>query len=141
MTSDGFISIIGRVKDNFKTAKGHYVAPAPIENKLNTHEYIEQVCVVGVNLPQPIVLIVLSAAGKSQERQELEKTFQELRQEVNPVLKNYEHLKKMIVVQEDWTIENECLTPTMKIKRPSIEKKYQQKFEPWYASPEIVIYE
>lgn len=141
LTSDGFISIIGRVKDNFKTAKGHYVAPAPIENKLNTHEYIEQVCVVGVNLPQPIVLIVLSAAGKSQERQELEKTFQELRQEVNPVLKNYEHLKKMIVVQEDWTIENECLTPTMKIKRPSIEKKYQQKFEPWYASPEIVIYE
>ncbi len=141
LTSDGFISIIGRVKDNFKTAKGHYVAPAPIENKLNTHEYIEQVCVVGVNLPQPIVLIVLSTAGKSQERQELEKTFQELRQEVNPVLKNYEHLKKMIIVQEDWTIENECLTPTMKIKRPSIEKKYQQKFEPWYASPEIVIYE
>ena len=138
---DGFISIIGRVKDNFKTAKGHYVAPAPIENKLNTHEYIEQVCVVGLNLPQPIVLLVLSAAGKLQERQEIEKTFQELRQEVNPLLKNYEHLKKMIIVQEDWTIENECLTPTMKIKRPSIEKKYQENFEPWYASPDTIIYE
>lgn len=141
LSTDGFISIIGRVKDNFKTAKGHYVAPAPIENKLNTHEYIEQVCVVGLNLPQPIVLLVLSAAGKSQERQEIEKTFNELRLEVNPMLKNYEHLKKMIVVQEDWTIENECLTPTMKIKRPSIEKKYQDNFEPWYASPETIIYE
>jgi long-subunit acyl-CoA synthetase (AMP-forming) len=54
LSSDGFISIIGRVKDNFKTAKGHYVAPAPIENKLNTHEFIEQVCVVGLNLPNPL---------------------------------------------------------------------------------------
>jgi len=141
LTSDDFISIIGRVKDNFKTAKGHYVAPAPIENKLNTHDYIEQVCVVGLNLPQPIVLIVLSASGKSKNRYEIEKTFNELRQEVNPALKNYEHLKKMIIVQEDWTIENECLTPTMKIKRPSIEKKYQENFEPWYKSQETIIYE
>jgi long-subunit acyl-CoA synthetase (AMP-forming) len=141
LTSDDFISIIGRVKDNFKTAKGHYVAPAPIENKLNTHDYIEQVCVVGLNLPQPIVLIVLSASGKSKNRDDLEKTFNELRQEVNPALKNYEHLKKMIIVQEDWTIENECLTPTMKIKRPSIEKKYQENFEPWYKSQETIIYE
>jgi len=141
LSSDGFISIIGRVKDNFKTAKGHYVAPAPIENKLNTHEFIEQVCVVGLNLPQPIALLVLSELGKSQDRNELEKTFQQLRLEINPSLKNYEHLKKMIIVREDWTIENECLTPTMKIKRPSIEKKYQESFESWYASDLTVIYE
>jgi long-subunit acyl-CoA synthetase (AMP-forming) len=141
LTSDGFISIIGRVKDNFKTAKGHYVAPAPIENKLNTHEYIEQVCVVGVNLPQPIVLIVLSAIGKSRDSLEVKNALQQLRQEVNPELKNYEHLKKVVVVQEDWTIENECLTPTMKIKRPAIEQKYQANFEPWYESKESIIYE
>jgi long-subunit acyl-CoA synthetase (AMP-forming) len=141
LTSDGFISIIGRVKDNFKTAKGHYVAPAPIENKFNTHEYIEQVCVVGVNLPQPIVLVVLSALGKSKDRSDILSTLQSLREEVNPALKNYEHLKKMVVVQEDWTIENECLTPTMKIKRPSIEKKYEANFEPWYASQETIVYE
>jgi long-subunit acyl-CoA synthetase (AMP-forming) len=138
---EGFLSIIGRVKDNFKTAKGHYVAPAPIENKLNTHEYIEQVCVVGVNLPQPIVLIVLSALGKSKDQRELYDAFNELRNEVNPLLKNYEHLKKIVVVKEDWTIENECLTPTMKIKRPSIEKKYQAHFDTWYAHTETIIYE
>ena len=51
-----------------------------------------------------------------------------------------EHLKKMIVVKEDWTIENEGLTPTMKIKRPSIEKKYQANFELWYESPETTHY-
>lgn len=141
LDEEKFLSIVGRVKDNFKTAKGHYVAPAPIENKLNTHEYIEQVCVVGVNLPQPIALVVLSAHAKSKEPSEINHTLLELKEEVNPILKNYEHLKKMIVVQEDWTIENECLTPTMKIKRPSIEKKYEANFESWYASEETIIYE
>jgi long-chain acyl-CoA synthetase len=141
LDEDGFLSIIGRVKDNFKTAKGHYVAPAPIENKLNIHEFVEQVCVVGLNLPQPIVLVVLSALGKSTDPTELENSFLALRNEVNPSLKNYEHLKKIVIVKEDWTIENECLTPTMKIKRPSIEKKYQTRFEDWYQSPETIIYE
>ena len=141
LTSDGFLSIIGRVKDNFKTAKGHYVAPAPIENKLNTHEFIEQVCVVGLNLPQPIVLIVLSQLAKTKPNQEVDFALAQLRDEVNPILKNYEHLRKLVVVKEDWTIENECLTPTMKIKRPSIEKKYQANFEPWYSSSEMIIYE
>jgi long-subunit acyl-CoA synthetase (AMP-forming) len=141
LTSDGFLSIIGRVKDNFKTAKGHYVAPAPIENRLNTHEFIEQVCVVGLNLPQPIVLVVLSLLAKTKPKQEVDFALAQLRDEVNPILKNYEHLRKLIVVKEDWTIENECLTPTMKIKRPSIEKKYQANFEPWYTSSEMIIYE
>jgi long-subunit acyl-CoA synthetase (AMP-forming) len=141
LSHDGFISIIGRVKDNFKTAKGHYVAPAPIENKLNTHEYIEQVCVVGINLPQPIVLVVLSALGKSKHRSDILSALQLLRDKVNPALRNYEHLKKMVVVKEDWNVENECLTPTMKIKRPSIEKKYQANFEPWYTSQETIVYE
>ena len=139
LDEEGFISIIGRVKDNFKTAKGHYVAPAPIENKLNTHDFIEQVCVVGLNLPQPIVLVVLSALGKSKERTEVLAALHELRNEVNPTLKNYENLKKVVIVLEDWTIENECLTPTMKIKRPFIEKKYQAHFETWYAHPETII--
>jgi long-chain acyl-CoA synthetase len=97
--------------------------------------------VVGVNLPQPIVLIVLSALGKSMEQAEIQAGFEALRNEVNPALKNYEHLRKMVIVNEDWTIENECLTPTMKIKRPSIEQKYQANFEHWYAHPETIIYE
>ena len=139
LDTEGFISIIGRVKDNFKTAKGHYVAPAPIENKLNTHDYVEQVCVVGVNLPQPIVLIVLSALGKSMEEAEIKTAFEALLNEVNPTLKNYEHLRKMVIVDEDWTIENECLTPTMKIKRPSIEQKYKANFDFRYAHPETII--
>lgn len=141
LDQDGFISIIGRVKDNFKTAKGHYVAPAPIENKLSTHELVEQVCVVGIDLPQPIALVVLSAHGKTAPTLELQKSFLQLINETNPVLKNYEHLKKVVIVKEDWTIENECLTPTMKIKRPSIEKKYYPYFEAWYQEKDLLVYE
>lgn len=141
LDQDGFISIIGRVKDNFKTAKGHYVAPAPIENKLSTHELVEQVCVVGIDLPQPIALVVLSAHGKTAPVPELQKSFLQLIKETNPELKNYEHLKKVVIVKEDWTIENECLTPTMKIKRPSIEKKYYPYFEAWYQEKELIVYE
>lgn len=141
LDQDGFISIIGRVKDNFKTAKGHYVAPAPIENKLSTHELVEQVCVVGIDLPQPIALVVLSAHGKTAPALELQKSFLQLINETNPALKNYEHLKKVVIVKEDWTIENECLTPTMKIKRPSIEKKYYPYFETWYQEKDLLVYE
>jgi long-subunit acyl-CoA synthetase (AMP-forming) len=141
LDQEGFISIIGRVKDNFKTAKGHYVAPAPIENKLSTHELVEQVCVVGIDLPQPIALVVLSAHGKTVPVPELQKSFLLLIKETNPELKNYEHLKKVVIVKEDWTIENECLTPTMKIKRPSIEKKYYPYFEAWYQEKELIVYE
>ena len=56
---DGYLTITGRIKDIFKTAKGKYVAPNPIEMKLSKNTFIEQVCVVGENLAQPIALVIL----------------------------------------------------------------------------------
>ena len=139
--SNGFLSIIGRVKDNFKTAKGQYVSPAPIENNLSIDPHIEQCCVVGINLPQPIALIVLSLEGKKLEQNTLIKNLEDLRKNTNPHFKKYEHLSKMIVLKEDWTIENNCLTPTLKIKRPIIEKKYLALFETWNNQTETIIFE
>jgi long-subunit acyl-CoA synthetase (AMP-forming) len=139
--SNGFLSIIGRVKDNFKTAKGQYVSPAPIENNLSIDPHIEQCCVVGINLPQPIALIVLSLEGKKLEPSTLIKNLEDLRKNTNPHFKKYEHLSKMIVLKEDWTIENNCLTPTLKIKRPIIEQKYLALFETWNNQIESIIFE
>lgn len=139
--SDGFLSIIGRVKDNFKTAKGQYVSPAPIENKLSVDPHIEQCCVVGINLAQPIALIILSVEGKKIEQNTLIERLETARKTINPHFKKYEHLSKMIVLKEDWTIENNCLTPTLKIKRPIIEKKYLASFETWNNQPETIIFE
>ena len=57
---DGFLKITGRIKDIFKTSKGKYVSPNLIEMKLSKNKNIEQVCVVGENLTQPLALIILS---------------------------------------------------------------------------------
>jgi long-subunit acyl-CoA synthetase (AMP-forming) len=83
----------------------------------------------------------LSAIGKSKETAEIQLAFETLLNDINPMLKNYEHIRKIVIVEEDWTIENECLTPTMKIKRPFIEQKYHANFESWYAHQETIVYE
>ena len=141
LDSNGFLSIIGRVKDTFKTAKGQYVSPAPIENNLSVDPHIEQCCVVGINLPQPIALIVLSLEGKKTETNALMGHLETLLKNTNPHFKKNEHLAKIIVLKEDWTIENNCLTPTLKIKRPIIEQKYLASFETWNNQIETIIFE
>jgi long-subunit acyl-CoA synthetase (AMP-forming) len=138
---EGFLSIVGRVKDNFKTAKGQYVSPAPIENILLVDPLIEQSCVVGLNLPQPIALVVLSQEGKNAEKSVLVDELNKLRLSTHPHFKNYEHIHKMVVLREEWTVENNRLTPTLKIKRPQIENAFEQWFESWYEHPETIIFE
>lgn len=141
LDSEGFISIIGRVKDNFKTSKGQYVAPAPIENMILSHEWIEQACVVGTNLPQPIALIILNSEGKKADKTAIEMALDGIKTSIKPHFKNYEHLSKMVVLKEDWTIENNCITPTLKIRRQAIEKKFQDKVEAWNQHPASILFE
>ncbi len=138
---EGYISIIGRVKDMFKSAKGEYIVPTPIEGMLAVNPIIEQVCVVGTGLPQPIALVVLSEIGKNTEEGQLREVFQEMIKRVNPHFKNYEHLRKIVIVKEPWSVENNMLTPTLKIKRNVIEKQYNGQLEKWFESPEEVIFE
>ena len=61
---DGFLTITGRLKDQFKTDKAKFIAPAPIETKLLANKDIEQVCVVGSGIPQPIALDCLVGSGE-----------------------------------------------------------------------------
>jgi len=96
---------------------------------------------VGVNLPQPIALIVLSQEGKNIEKSVLVDELNKLRLSTHPHFKNYEHVHKMVVLKEEWTVENNRLTPTLKIKRPQIESAFEQWFESWYEHPDAVIFE
>ncbi len=138
---DNYLKIIGRVKDNFKTAKGQYVSPAPIENQYSLSQLVEQVCVAGINLPQPIALVVPSSMAKSMNNNQLVEAFESLRLQVNPNFKKYEHIQKIVILQDEWTVENKCLTPTLKIRRMEIEQKHTTNFETWYASKESIIFE
>ncbi len=139
--NQGFLKITGRVKDIFKTAKGKYVAPNPIEMKLAKNEHVEQVCVVGTGLPQPMALFVLSEGGRSQDKTAIAESLSSLIKEVNPSLDKHERLKKAIVLKDDWTVENELLTPTLKIKRNPIEKKFRDNYENWYEKNDMVVWE
>ena len=138
---DNFLSIVGRVKDNFKTAKGQYVSPAPIENALSLHELVEVACVVGVNLPQPLGLVLLSPQANKVDSGDLVNSLEELLVKTNPQFKKYEHLKKLIILKEPWTVENACLTPTLKIRRMQIEKNVEDRIESWYQAKETIIFE
>jgi long-subunit acyl-CoA synthetase (AMP-forming) len=137
---DGYLKIIGRVKDQFKTAKGNYVSPATIENFYSQHPWIEQVCVIGLNLPQPIALILLNSQGLEENRTVVNFALEKLRKEINPHFKKYEAIAKVVVLSEEWTIENNCLTPTLKIKRPNVEKRYQANSEKWFNHKETIIF-
>ncbi len=116
--------ITGRVKDIFKTAKGKYVAPVPIEARLSSNPLLEQVCVLGAGLPAPVAIVVLSDAAQHLPRQTVEKSLEATLADTNKHLESHERLSGAIVVDEEWTTENGLLTPTLKIKRDDLEARY-----------------
>lgn len=126
--ANGHYFIIGRIKEQFKTAKGKYVAPAPIEGLLGKNTDIEQVCVIGQGRKQPIALLVMNEGFREQNSQLTEKLAQTL-EEINDQLESHEKLDHLVVLNESWSIENNLLTPTLKIKRQAIEAKYPQLLE------------
>ena len=130
--AEGYLKITGRVKDLFKTSKAKYVAPAPIEMKLSANKNIEQVCVVGTGLPQPIALITLSEYGKSRPVEDVYGSLETTLNIVNPKFESHERLKKIVVLDKEWTIENNLLTPSMKIKRNEVERIYKDNYTTWY---------
>jgi len=139
--SEGFLKITGRLKDLFKTGKGKYVAPAPIELKIEGSSDIEQVCVVGTGLPQPIALVVLSEEGKKKSQEDIQVNLTTCLESVNAQIDHHENMTKFIVMKDEWTVENGILTPTMKIKRGDLEKLHSSNYETWYNDSNTIIWE
>lgn len=143
----GRLKITGRVKELFKTSKGKYVAPAPIENLLGINNHLEVICVAGANCSQPHALFLLSEDAQAhiqasaENKAALNEEFLALLDSVNAKLDPHEQLQFAVVVKEPWTIENGFLTPTMKIKRNEIEAAYESFLEAWYAAGERVIWQ
>lgn len=138
---DGYLSITGRIKDQFKTDKGKYISPAPIELELLKNGDIDQVCIVGTGIPQPIALVVVSELGKAKSKEELAKSLLGTVDELNPKLENFEKIAKVIIMEEDWSVDNGLLTPTLKVKRNKVEGIHMDRYGQWFASPDKVVYE
>ncbi len=141
--TDGLLKLTGRVKELFKTAKGKYVAPAPIENLLNDHPLVELSIVSGVGQASAFGMVVLSEQARPQLkddafRAEVESEMTALLKRVNAAVADYERLQMLVIAKEPWSIENGCLTPTMKIKRSRIESEVAAQIEDWYGSKKVV---
>ena len=137
--NEGFLKITGRVKDLFKTSKGKYVAPSPIEMKILSNTDIEQVCVIGSGLPQPLAITTLSAKSNKKSWEEINTALKETLRHINIALDPHEKVYKIVVVRDEWTVENNLLTPSFKIKRNQIEKKYAAFYSEWYNGSSTVI--
>ena len=122
---DGLLKITGRVKELFKTAKGKYVAPAPIENMINAHPMVELTLVSGVGQVAAYAMVVLAEDLRPKVKDpavkaKVDAELSQLLKEVNKQLADYEKLQMIVVAPEPWTVENGYLTPTMKIRRARI---------------------
>ena len=141
--ADGLLKITGRVKELFKTSKGEYVAPAPIENRLNAHPLVEMSMVSGLGQPAAYALVVLAEDVRPKQkdpafRKHVEAELAQLLKDVNAELVNHEKLQLIVIAQQPWTIENGFLTPTMKIRRARIEGEVVSKVDNWYGGKDKV---
>lgn len=145
LDANGFLSITGRVKDLFKTSKGKYIAPAPIEDKLVTHAAVEACAVTGAHCAQPFALVMLSPDAVTQSqtpegRTLLEAALEQHLQRVNTALEPHEKLDFLAAVTQTWTPENDMVTPTMKVKRASVEALYAPAYERWSHAQKKVVW-
>lgn len=137
---NGYLRIIGRVKDAFKTSKGSYVTPNPMEEVLMQNDFIEQVCVAGLGIPQPIALINLSEIGLAAEKEKVEQTILDSILLVNSTRANFEQISTAIIQKEAWSVDNDLLTPTLKVKRGNIDEKCGANYLAWHEANEQVIW-
>lgn len=136
------VKILGRLSENFKNQKGEFVVPSLIEDQFITMtDLIDQCCLVGKMLPSNILLISLPVSPKKIDQTETNDKLRKLQHDVNRKLENHEKISHILVVKEQWTIANHCLTPTMKVRRRIIESAYQEVIQKAVAGPGGVVWE
>jgi long-chain acyl-CoA synthetase len=143
--AEGYLSITGRLKDIFKTSKGKYIAPAPIEDLLVMHPDIEACAVTGANFVQPFALVMLSQdavvrSATAQSKRELTDSIEHHLKAVNARLDPHEKLDYLAVITTTWTPENGFVTPTLKVKRPRLEEAYAGQYETWLSQDKRVVW-
>lgn len=138
---DGFLYLTGRVKDTFKTAKGKYIIPSPIEWNFSGNNDIEQICLVGLGCPQPMLLVVPSEMGTAKSKAELKESLASTLNAVNAKLPNYQRVSTIVITKETWGVENGLLTPTLKVKRGKMNSRYRDHFMKWHDDKEMIVWE
>ncbi len=138
---EGYLYITGRVKDTFKTAKGKYIIPSPIEEQFSSNTHIEQLCLMGLGCVQPSLLVNLSESSAALPREEVAAELVETLKAANANLPSYQKVSKIVVTKETWTVDNDLITPTLKVKRSKMDARYLNALLEWETQKDKVIFE
>jgi long-chain acyl-CoA synthetase len=149
LDEEGFLFITDRKKDLIKTSAGKYVAPQAIERLISQSEYVEQAIIIGDKRKYVSALIVadferLRAWAKDQgiataDKRELiaeRRVFEMMKAEVSRLtvdLADYEKVKRVALLPEEFTVDGGELTPTLKVRRRVVEQKYNDVIESLYS--------
>jgi long-chain acyl-CoA synthetase len=150
--ADGFVRIVDRKKDLIITAGGKNIGPQNIENAFKQIPMVSQVCVYGDRKPYLVALFTMDPAAVTKWADEQGITYGDITEvyahpklrafmqqhidAVNATLASYETIKYWDILPEDFTIANELLTPTLKIRRKEIYRRYGDRFEALYQMAE-----
>lgn len=137
---NGFLKIVGRVSDAFKTSKGKFITPNPLEENIEKNVLVEQVCIAGLGIPQPIAIINLSEVAQSTPKEEVESSLINTLDSLNKDLANYTKVSTIIIDRKIWNTENALLTPTLKIRRGEIDMQFGEHFLDWHNRKENIIW-
>ncbi|MEM6321881.1 MAG: AMP-binding protein [Bacteroidota bacterium] len=141
LDEDGYLFITGRVKDTFKTSKGEFIVPAPIEWEFADNSDIEQICIVGLGCPQPIALVVPSEMGQKKSKAELKASLEATLKAANAKMANYKRVSTIVITKDVWSVDNGLLTPTLKVKRNVMNQRYRDHFLNWHNETEAIVFE
>jgi long-chain acyl-CoA synthetase len=123
---DGFIYITGRVKDYFKTIQGKFVAPPPIEGMFAKNHHAEQQCLLGRGFSKTVMIAVLTSEALNASQEEVQESILATIREINAEIEKHARIGAVIISREPWSIENEVLTPTLKIRREKVEERFAE---------------
>jgi long-chain acyl-CoA synthetase len=129
---DGFLRITGRIKEQYKLENGKYVVPSPLEEQLKLSGFVNQVMIFGANqvhnegLPGDAASILATPQAKRMYEKELERYSRD-------VFKGFEKVRDFRFVVEEFSTDNDMLTPTLKLKRRNVIKAYQDLLDEMYA--------
>ncbi|MEO1169502.1 MAG: AMP-binding protein [Pseudomonadota bacterium] len=121
---NGYLFITGRVSEEFKTAKGKFVAPGPIEKRYSEIELVEQCALVGLGLTQPLILCTLSEAALGLAEDAIERQLLADTASLNRDLEPHERIGAILICRTSWTVEEGLLTHTQKIIRAKLAERF-----------------
>jgi long-chain acyl-CoA synthetase len=148
LDEDGYLWITGRIKEQYKLENGKYVVPTPIEETLKLSPFISNVMVYGANKPYNVALVVpdqdtvlafATKEGISGSYEDLlekevikKKIFSEV-EKMNERFRSFDRIKRIALVAEDFTVHNDMLTPSLKVKRRNVLKRWESKLHQLYG--------